>query len=64
VIDHASAAAVVTAALRCHEMLTARIAAEPDSPVAEDLFILANRAAGIADEYTELIAANERRQPC
>ena len=60
-IDHASAAALVKAANRAHELLTARIDAEPDSPVAEDLRILAQTARDLATEYTELIAWNERR---
>lgn len=63
-IDNASAAAVVKAANRARELLMDRLAADPASPVAEDLRVLADRAAGIANEYTELIAANERRQPC
>lgn len=50
-IDPASAAAVVTAAKRCREVLTARIDADPDSPIAADLQILADAARAIAADY-------------
>ena len=50
-IDPASAAAVVTAANRCREVLTARIDADPDSPIAADLRILADAARAIAADY-------------
>jgi len=50
-IDPASAAAVVTAANRCREVLTARIDADPDSPIAADLRILADADRAIAADY-------------
>jgi len=50
-IDPASAASVVTAAKRCREVLTARIDADPDSPIAADLRILAATAEQIAADY-------------
>ena len=50
-IDHASAAAVVVAANRCRDVLTARLDADPDSPIANDLRILVDAAGQIAADY-------------
>jgi len=50
-IDHASAAAVVTAANRCRDVLTARLEADTDSPIANDLRILVDAAGQIAADY-------------
>lgn len=50
-IDHASAASVVPAANRCRDVLTARLEADPDSPIAEDLRTLIDAAANIAADY-------------
>lgn len=50
-IDLASAASVVKAANRCRDVLTARIEADPNSPIATDLRILADHAAAIAADY-------------
>jgi len=50
-IDHSSAASVVKAANRCRDVLTARLDADPDSPIAADLQILADAARAIAADY-------------
>jgi len=60
-IDHASSAAVIKAANVAREKLTARLDADPASPIAEDLRVLIVTADEIAAEHTQLIAANERR---
>lgn len=52
-IDPASAAAVVTAANLAVVALTARLAADPDSPVAEDIRTLIVAAENIAAEYAQ-----------
>lgn len=50
-MDHASAAAVIRAARRCQEVLTDRLTADPDTPVAEDLRTLITAAHAIEIEY-------------
>lgn len=60
-IDHDSAAAVVRAATRAHEMLTAQIVAEPHGPIVADLQRLADQAEQLVNEYAHLITALERR---
>jgi len=63
VIDPASAAAVVKAATRAGELLTARLDADPGAPIAADLAILVAAAAAIAAEYKQHLANVERRNP-
>ena len=53
-IDLNSAECIVRAATRCREVMLARIAEDPDSPLIPDLQT-------IADQATQLINANERR---
>jgi hypothetical protein len=50
-IDHSSAASIVKAANLAREKLTARLEAEPDSPIAEDLRTLIDAAERIAADY-------------
>lgn len=50
-IDPASAAAVVKAANCAVEILTARLEADPDQPLAEDIRILIEAATNIAADY-------------
>jgi hypothetical protein len=60
-IDPASAAAVIAAANRAGELLTARLEADPGSPIAADLLILMAAAAGIAADYTQALTTTEQR---
>lgn len=53
-IDLNSAESIIKAATRCLEVVTARIAADPTSPLVPDLHI-------IADQARALIGDNERR---
>ena len=62
-IDPASAAAVVKAATRAGELLTARLDADPGAPIAADLLILVAAAAAIAAEYKQHLTNVERRTP-
>lgn len=50
-IDHSSASAIIKAANLAREKLTARLEEDPGSPIAADLRILADHAAGIAADY-------------
>jgi hypothetical protein len=60
-IDHASAESIVTAANRAGELLTARIADNPDSPLVPDLIILVAAAKEIATEHGAYLTNIERR---
>ena len=55
-IDLESAECIAKAAARCVEVMLARIAEDPSSPLVPDLRV-------IADQAQQLLTDNERRQP-
>lgn len=60
-IDPYSAACVARAADKAHEIIADQIAADPTSPIVDELQRIADQAEALSAEYASLITALERR---